>query len=215
MLFNGTPAPLYYVSGAVNLINLAVPSNLPTTGSATLTVQTLAGTSAPFTLPLAPTDTGVFRLQADPAHPNNGAVTITNSQWLVVPASTAAAYGLRACTGLPLASICGQPAPVGSNIVIYFTGGGLATPNGTPSGLPVPAGSVAPANGSTIYNTVQAPTVTIGGLTAPVSFSGIAPGTAAEYQINTTIPSGVSPGDSVPLVVTYGGISDTVTIAVQ
>ena len=215
VLFNGVAAPLYFVSGAANLINLAVPSNLPTTGSAILTVQTLAGSSANFTLPLAPTDVGVFRLQADPAHPNNGAVEIPSSQWLVVPASTAAAYGLTACTGLPLANICGQPAPRGSNIVLYLTGGGLATPNGTPSGAPVASGSVAPLNGSTIYDTVQTPAVTIGGLSAPILFSGVAPGTAAEYQINTTIPMTVTPGDSVPVVVTYGNTSDTVTIAVQ
>ena len=43
--------------------------------------------------------------------------------------------------------------------MIYFTGGGLATPNGTPSGSPVPSGSVAPADGSTLYETVQTPTV--------------------------------------------------------
>jgi len=52
-------------------------------------------------------------------------------------------------------------------------------------------------------------------VSAPVLFSGIAPGTAAEYQINTTIPTGVQPGDSVPVVVTFGNTSDTVTIAVQ
>jgi uncharacterized protein (TIGR03437 family) len=215
VLFNGVPAPLYYVNGAVNLINLAVPSNLPTTGAATVTVQTPSGTTSGFTLPLGPTDTGVFRLSADPAHPNQGAVTISNSQWLVIPASTAAVYGLKACTGLSPASICGQPAAPGSSIVIYLTGGGLATPNGAPSGQPVATGSVAPANGSTVYDTVQTPTVTIGGLSAPVSFSGIAPGTAAEYQINTTIPNGVQAGDSVPVVVTFGSISDTVTISVQ
>jgi uncharacterized protein (TIGR03437 family) len=215
VLFNGTAAPLYYVNGADNLINLAVPSNLPTTGTATLNVQTVAGLSADFTLPLGPTDTGVFRLPADPTYANNGAVTIANSLWLVVPAATATAYGLTSCTGLQPVNSCGQPAAAGSNIVIYLTGGGLATPNGNPSGQPVPTGSIAPANGSTIYDTVQTPTVTIGGISAPVAFSGIAPGNAAEYQINTTIPMGVQSGNSVPVVVTFGSTSDTVTIAVQ
>ncbi len=218
VLFNGTPAPLYYVNGAVNLINLGVPSNLATSGSATVTVQNLAGNSASFTLPLAPFDVGIFRLSADPAHPNNGAVTIANSQWRVMPASTAAVYGLPACTGLSTSAICGQPAHVGNNIVIYFTGGGLATPNGLASGQPVPVGQVAPADGSVLYKTVQTPIVTIGGVTVPaasVTFSGIAPGTAAEYQINATIPTGVAAGDSVPVVVTFGSSSDTVTISVQ
>jgi len=223
VLFNGAPAPLYYVNGAPaglsnGLINLGVPSNLGTSGTATLTVQTYAGTSANYTLTLAPSDVGIFRLSADPAHPNNGAITIANSQWLVMPASTATVYGLRACTGLSPANLCGQPAHAGNQISIYFTGGGLATPNGAPSGQPLASGSVAPVNGNPLYETVQAPVVTIGGVTVPssqVTFSGIAPGTAWEYQINTTIPSGVATGDSVPVVVTFGSSSDTVTISVQ
>jgi uncharacterized protein (TIGR03437 family) len=223
VLFNGTPAPLYYVNGAPaglsnGLINLGVPSNLGTSGTAAVTVQTYAGTSANYTLNLAPFDVGIFRLSADPAHPNNGAITIANSQWLVMPASTAAVYGLRACTGLSPATLCGQPAHVGNSIVIYFTGGGLATPNGSPSGQPLASGSVAPVSGNPLYETVQTPVVTIGGVTVPasqVTFSGIAPGTAWEYQINTTIPAGVATGDSVPVVVTFGSSSDTVTISVQ
>ncbi|MEO7145239.1 MAG: SGNH/GDSL hydrolase family protein [Bryobacteraceae bacterium] len=215
VLFDGTPAPLYDVVGAVDLINVAVPSNLPASGAAMVTVQTSTGTSSTFTLPLGPTDVGIFRLLADPAHPNQGAVTIANSAWRVMPASTAAIYGFPSCAGLYPGSTCGQPAAVSSDIVIYLTGGGLATPNGTPGGQPVPSGSVAPADGSVIYETVQTPTVTIGGVSAPVAFSGIAPGSAAEYQINTTIPAGVQSGDSVPVVVTFGSHSDTVTIAIQ
>ncbi len=218
VLFNGTPAPLYFVSGPLNLINLAVPSNLAANGSATVSVVTSVGTSSTFTLTLAPFNVGIFRLSADPAHPNNGAITIANSQALVMPASTATVYGLKPCTGLAISSICGQPAHVGNQISIYFTGGGLATPNGSSTGQPVPVGQAAPLSGSPLYETVQTPIVTIGGVTVPaasVTFSGIAPGTASEYQINATIPAGVATGDSVPVVVTFGGSSDTVTISVQ
>jgi len=59
------------------------------------------------------------------------------------------------------------------------------------------------------------PTLTIGGIAAPVSFSGIAPGTASEYQINTTIPAGVASGDDIPIVITMGSSTDTVTLAVK
>jgi len=218
VLFNGTPAPLYYVNAAANLINLVVPSNLSTSSSATVNVATSAGTSSSYTLTLAPFDVGIFRLSADPLHPMNGAVTIANSQWLVMPASTAKVYGLSACTGLATSNICGQPAHVGNQISIYFTGGGLATTTGTSSGQAVASGSVAPASGTPLYTTVQTPVVTIGGVTVPpasVTFSGIAPGTAAEYQINTTIPTGVAAGDSVPVVITFGSGSDTVTISVD
>jgi hypothetical protein len=51
--------------------------------------------------------------------------------------------------------------------------------------------------------------------TAVVSFSGIAPGNAGQYQINVAIPVGVAPGDSVPLTVKMpDGSADTVTIAI-
>jgi len=57
--------------------------------------------------------------------------------------------------------------------------------------------------------------VTVGGVQAVVSFSGIAPGSAGQYQINIAIPSGVEAGDSVPLTVTMpDGSTDTVTIAI-
>jgi thermolabile hemolysin len=212
---NGTPAPLYSVAGSANLINIALPSNLPSSGTATIAVQTTAGTSSTFSLPLGAADVGVFRLGADPAHPNQGAVTVANTAWRVMPATTAAVYGFPSCAGASPTTACGQAASAGTQIVIYLTGAGLATPNGDPNGAPLASGSVAPADGSVIYKTVQTPTVTIGGVTATVGFSGIAPGTAAEYQINTMIPAGVQAGDSVPVVVKLGASTDTVTIAVQ
>jgi uncharacterized protein (TIGR03437 family) len=80
----------------------------------------------------------------------------------------------------------------------------------------LPTGSVAPANGSVLYQTVQTPIVTIGGVSTPVLFSGIAPGFAGEYQINIQVPGGVTPGDDVPVVVSMpNGASDSVTIAVH
>ncbi|MGD1090496.1 MAG: hypothetical protein ABSB35_00735 [Bryobacteraceae bacterium] len=215
VLVNGTPVPIYdvTVTSSFSLINTVMPSNLPTTGTATITVQTPGGSSQT-TVALAPEDVGIFRLSADPAHPSNGAVLEAGKSWLVMPASTAAAYGLPACTGLANNASCGQPANPGDNISIYFSGGGLATPNANPGGSPVPTGQVAPASGTPLYELVQMPTVTIGGLSAPVA-AAIAPGTGSEYQINTTIPAGVQAGDKVPVVVTIGNSSDTVTIAVN
>jgi uncharacterized protein (TIGR03437 family) len=216
VLVNGTAVPLYNVTVTPNfgLINTMVPSSLSTTGTATVSVQTPGGSSQT-TVALAPADVGIFRLTADPAHPMNGAVTIAGTAWLVMPSSTAKVYGLTACTGLLSGNTsCGGPAKPGDNISIYFTGGGLATPNGSPSGSPVPTGSVAPASGNPLYETVQMPTVLIGGLSAPVA-AAIAPGTGSEYQLNTTIPAGVAAGDNVPVMITIGNSSDTVTISVQ
>ena len=87
---------------------------------------------------------------------------------------------------------------------------------GDPAGQPVATGSLAPASGTPLYSTVQTPIVTIGGIGATVVFSGITPGNAGLYQINTIVPDGVQTGDDVPVVVMMpGGSTDTVTIAVQ
>lgn len=101
-----------------------------------------------------------------------------------------------------------NPATAGSTTVqIYCTGLGAVT-NQPPSGFP-PA-----TNG--LSQTITIPTVNIGGLPAQVLFSGLAPGSVGEYQINALVPAGSSKGAAVPVVIAIGGsTSNTVTIAVQ
>ena len=48
-------------------------------------------------------------------------------------------------------------------------------------------------------------TLTVGGKTAAVSYAGLAPGNAGLYQINFTVPSGLSPGNQ-PIVLTIDGV---------
>ena len=214
--FNGTPLPLYTLINLppyLGLINTALPSNTGSSGTGVVTVKNSAGASQSYTIELAPADVGVFRLPG-PNAPNQGVVLLTTAYAFAMPAAVAASYGLPACAGLPITTPCGQPALAGSKIVIYYTGGGLATPGGDPNGAPLALGSVAPVDGSVLYKTVLQPTVSIGGLPATVDFSGIAPGTAAEYQLNTTIPAGVTAGSNVPVMITMGSSNDTVTIAV-
>ena len=59
---------------------------------------------------------------------------------------------------------------------MYVTGLGKATPNGDPNGLVLPTGQNPPAEGNPLYDAVQAPTVTVGGLPAKLIFAGLAPG---------------------------------------
>ena len=217
VLFNGVEAPLYFLFGSAGQINLVVPSELPESGTVTVQVKNPQGASTTFPLKMAASDVGLFRI-LDPSNAarNNGAVLIANTAWRVMPASMAAAIGFPSCAGASPAANCGQPARVGDNLQIYLTGLGKATPGGDPNGRPLPTGSVAPANGSTVYVTVRTPKVTIGGVPAQVLFSGIAPGNAGLYQINVTVPDGVQPGDDVAVVVTTtDGSTDTVTIAIR
>jgi len=62
------------------------------------------------------------------------------------------------------------------------------------------------ALGLPLATTKNTPTVTIGNKDAPVSFSGLTPGLPGLYQINVTVPAGLTPGNQ-PVVVTIGGQS--------
>ena len=91
--------------------------------------------------------------------------------------------------------------------MIFCEGLGAVTPA-------IDAGTPAPAFSN--VRTVNAATVTIGGVSAPVSFAGLAPGFVGLYQINAMVPAGVS-GDALPVVVTVAGRSSSgsVTMAVR
>ncbi len=216
VMVNGTPVPLYSVGGTGGQINIVLPSELGTSGTATVEVKTSQATSAPFQLQLTADSVGIFRI-VDPSNlnRNNGAVLFSNTAWKVMPLSMAAALGFPSCASVTTASECGKPAKVGDQIQIYLTGLGKATPNGDPNGNVLATGSLAPTDGSVLYKTVETPVVKIGGVSAVVEFSGIAPGNAGQYQINVAVPDGVKPGDDVTLEVTMpDGSTDTVTIAI-
>jgi uncharacterized protein (TIGR03437 family) len=100
-----------------------------------------------------------------------------------------------------------RPARTGEFLSIYCTGLGQVTNS---------PGAGNPALTSPLSQTQSTPLVTIGGVTAKVQFSGLAPGFAGLYQVNVQVPDGISPGEAVPVVVTIGGVaSNTATIAVQ
>jgi uncharacterized protein (TIGR03437 family) len=78
---------------------------------------------------------------------------------------------------------------------------------------PVSDGGAAP---SPPANTLTVPTVTIGGTTAQVTFSGLSPGSVALYQIDAIVPAGITPGSQVPVVLNVAGQpGPPVTIAVK
>jgi len=101
-----------------------------------------------------------------------------------------------------------NPAMPGSTVLqIFCTGLGPVT-NQPPSGSPAPS--------SPLAETPTTPTVTVGGESANVLFSGLAPGSVGEYQVNALVPATVLAGSAVPVAISIGGaISNTVTIAVQ
>jgi uncharacterized protein (TIGR03437 family) len=98
-------------------------------------------------------------------------------------------------------------ASTGETVVIYCTGLGTVTPK-VVEGQPAPS--------SPLARTDATPTVMIGGTQAAVSFSGLTPGFAGLYQINATVPTGITTGNAVPVVVSIlGQTSPPVTMAVR
>jgi uncharacterized protein (TIGR03437 family) len=96
----------------------------------------------------------------------------------------------------------------GEAIMIYCTGGGVTDPASLDAAV-----TAAP------YPQLTLPvSVTIGGVDAPVLYSGAAPGAIAGLtQINATVPASVTPGTAVPIVVKIGNWTSQngVTVAVK
>jgi uncharacterized protein (TIGR03437 family) len=104
-------------------------------------------------------------------------------------------------------AVAATPAPRGQYITIYCTG--LGTVSNPPA-----TGATAVAD--PVSSTVANATVTIGGVPATVNFAGLAPGFVGLYQVNALVPSSVSPGSAVSLVLIINGASSNIaTIAVQ
>jgi len=88
------------------------------------------------------------------------------------------------------------PIPAGGDVSLFLTGQGAVTPA-------IPDGVAAPTNPLSIIN--GAVTVTIGTKSAQVTYKGLAPGRAAQAQINAVIPAGLAPGDQ-PVYVSIDGL---------
>jgi len=61
---------------------------------------------------------------------------------------------------------------------------------------------------------ITAPTVTLGGVSLPVLYYGLAPGEVGVHQINVSIPSYVPDGFPEALVITQGSISTSLPLRV-
>ena len=99
-----------------------------------------------------------------------------------------------------------NPAKRGDVIELYVNGLGPVS-NGPASGDP--------ASLTALSSTQTTPTVTLGGVNLPVSFSGLAPGYIGLYQVNATIPANAPTGNQ-PLIISIGGVaSPSATLPVQ
>ena len=186
---NGVPAPLIFVSP--NQINFQSPWELMTDNKATVLVRKNGENSLPAKVFVVPFNPGIFT------------TTQTGSgQAAVLIAGTAS-------VAAPERSIPGaatRPVKIGEFVSIFATGLG-AVDNRPTTGDVSPAGPLA--------RTKTNPVITIGGVEAGLTFSGLAPGFVGLYQVNAEIAAGTPVGDAVELVLSSGLVpSNAVTIAV-
>ncbi|HXE75680.1 MAG TPA: hypothetical protein VNN18_08600 [Candidatus Xenobia bacterium] len=189
MVFNAdSPAPLFFTSP--NQVNIQIPWNL---NQASLT-DNIEGLPSPLiTVNLAPFAPGIYTTNS--MGTGQGNIIIANTNPPAIAAPTGAFPGSR-------------PVVRGSEYIsIYCTGLGAVT-NQPASG--------SPASASPLSQATTTPTVSIGGVAATVTFSGLAPGLAGLYQVNALVPATAPIGDAVPVVLSIGtATSNTVTIAVK
>ncbi|MGI8746671.1 MAG: IPT/TIG domain-containing protein [Bryobacteraceae bacterium] len=184
-----TPVPLFFVSpGQVNF-QVPLPSTItkPTPEPLVITQGTFSTTIMVTLVPFAP------------------ALFTSNSQGT---GQASALIAGTASVAAPVGAFPGsRPARKGETISLYSTGLGDVK-NRPLLGAPSPD--------SPLATTLTPATVTIGGVDAPVSFSGLAPGFVGLYQVNAKVPDAAAGGSAVKVVLTIGGVaSNTATIALE
>jgi uncharacterized protein (TIGR03437 family) len=184
----GVALPLFYASSGQ--VNAVMPIGLTANNRDQLIVVRDTTQSAPVDLLVADTDPGMFAVNSQGT--GQGAILLGGTSELAAPAGSIPG----AVTG---------PATAGQTVSIFVAG--LGTVSNPPA-------DGSPSTGTSL--TTATPVVTIGGVTAQVTYSGLAPGEVGLYQLNVVVPAGVATGNAVPVVITSGnGISNTVTIALK
>jgi uncharacterized protein (TIGR03437 family) len=168
-------------------INAVLPYNITPNSVQQLIVQSNNALSQPESIIISVAQPAVFT--QDNSGTGAGSILIQNSAGMVFLATPA------------------TPATAGDTLLIFCAGLGAVTPD-------VPAGAAAPS--SPLAMTTNPVTVTVGGQTAQVLFAGLAPGFAGLYQVNATVPSGITAGSDIPVILTVDDISSTpVTVAIH
>ncbi len=191
VLINDVNAPIYYVlnEGSYDLISVLVPYETQQ-GIANIQVLNSAGSSNIVSVYVGATQPGSFT-QLSNGIGYVAAQRINANYSLVTPAN---------------------PAQPGDSVVVYGTGLGPTTPvitdgSITPStSLTSAANPVSCYSGATgTYVPVPGPVcVYLNGTFASVGFEGLTPGLIGLYQINLTVPTGLTAGDNILELVGIG-----------
>ena len=190
VLFGTKALPLLYVSATQ--VNALIPYSLTSSTNHPLQIVRDGTTSTPFNVTQADVLPAIYT--ADQTGTGQGAILIAGTGSLAAP--------VGAFPG-------SKPVAAGQYIAIFANGLGPV--------VNTPADGAAAPSAAPFATTLMTPAVTIGGIPAPViEYSGLAPGLVGLYQVNVQVPTGVTSGSAIPVVITVGGsVSNSVTIAVQ
>jgi len=181
VLFDGKPAPLIYASSTQ--ISAMVPYGVAGRSSTQVQVLYQDKPSEPFSKAISAAMPGVFSANST----GEGQAAMTNADGSLNSRS--------------------NPAPPGTHVTFYVTGGGQTEPPGADGTI---AGTAA---------AMKAPVVVrIAGRTAQVLYAGASPGNVTGFaQVNAMIPADLPYGGNLPLVVQVGEVSSQtgVTLAVS
>jgi uncharacterized protein (TIGR03437 family) len=189
--FNGIPSPLLFVS--TGLVNAQLPWEVlssGTVGTADVVVTSNGQVSTSVSVPVGPFSPGIFTIDGKQA------VAYSNSDNLFA-APPGAIPGLTT-----------HPAKINDPLTLVILATGLG-----PVDPPVQTGTIPPADG-TLHKTTTNPTVTVGGVAAQVFFSGIAPFAVGVYQLNVILDPRTPTGNAVPLQISIGGATSTITTTI-
>ena len=203
VLFDTIPGTPTYVSPTQ--INVIVPWEIAGRVSTNMVVMYNSVQSAAFPLQVVAVAPGIY---------TQNATGSGQSAALNLSAAAASVYNGPAGGTYFGTSIATAPAPQGSVVVFYLTGGGLTNPGSTDGSISSGT-TLMPLKNWTLGSSVV--TATVGNSPATVLFAGAAPTLiTGVVQINLQLPPGVT-GNALPVVITIDGVTTqtTATIAVQ
>ena len=181
---DGQGAPIIYANASQ--LNVQVPYEVTTGNNKQVAVANGANPPAITTVTIATTAPGIFTSDG-------------------TGAGQCAALNFSAATSTYSLNNSNAPANIGDTVLLYLTG------EGNYNALPLdPAAStndgfIIPASLTPLPQLSPLPTVTIGGVTATVSYAGPIVGSILGLvQINTVVPTGATTGQAVPVQVTIG-----------
>jgi uncharacterized protein (TIGR03437 family) len=184
VMVNGNAAPLFYISASQ--INIQIPFQVAGSSSAAVQVINNGQQSNVVTVPLAPSNPGIF-MWADSADSYHAAVTHANGT-LVSPSN---------------------PAARGETVVVFATGLGILTPA-------VATGTANPSSPPAAATDKFVSVLFGGESATAVPFAGGAPTFVGLNQINAVVPLDATTGSYVPIQIeTSWGYSDVADIAIQ